>query len=167
MCPELGDKDSTRDTRFTRGVSFIFLSLSIFIISFSQENDDGYVPLLMAGDVETKDDFVKYMSQIGWVANGFVDFSIPEAGEFGFVAMDAMKVKTVSEKVGLFDEVIVYLARKVFSHTIHSVTDEIGCDNKKFEIMVRIYHVLFFTCFLVEAYGAYLCGIYHHRSESG
>jgi hypothetical protein len=60
-----------------------------------------------------------------------------------------------------------FLARKVFSHTIHSVIDETGCDNKKFEIMVRIYHVLFLSVFLVEAYGAHLLGIYHHRSESG
>jgi hypothetical protein len=121
-------------------------------------------------DVETKDDFAKYMSQIGWVGNGFVDFSksVKEDGGFNFAAFDREKVKTVSEKVGLVDEVIVFLAKKVFSHIFLPDT---GCDNidpvhMKSE-MVRIsFYLIFFTFlnFLVQARGANFCGIYQNRS---
>jgi hypothetical protein len=95
--------------------------------------------------VENKDDFLKFMSGIGWVGDRFVDtLSCCESCRevFGFITMDIMKLKRVSEKVGLYDEVIVFLAKKVFNYITHTLTAETGCDNidpvdKKSE-MVRI-----------------------------
>jgi hypothetical protein len=94
-------------------------------------------------DVETKDEFAKYMSQIGWVGNGFVDFSKAlKHGRFKFATLDLDKVKTVSEKVGLLDEVIVFLAKKVFNDIFECFrtghfTDNIDPIHKMSE-MVRI-----------------------------
>jgi hypothetical protein len=82
--------------------------------------------------VETKEGFLKFISQIGWVGNEFVDFRICCDGcqeRFGFITMDIVHLTILSQKVGLHDEVIVLLAKKVFNYIARSLSDETGCDN--------------------------------------
>jgi hypothetical protein len=79
-----------------------------------------------------KDDFLKFMSGIGWVGDRFVDALSccePCREEIGFMTMDIMKLKRMSEKVGLYDEVIVFLAKKVFNFITRTLIAETGCDN--------------------------------------
>jgi hypothetical protein len=99
-------------------------------------------------NVETRAGFVEFVSsQIGWIGNEFIDFS---ADNFEFASMDVAKVKMVSEKLGMFDEVIVFLAKKVFPvDTGDGGGDNIDPGHKKFEMVTRrvmVYRV-FYTFF--------------------
>jgi hypothetical protein len=100
-------------------------------------------------NVETRAGFVEFVSQIGWIGNEFIDFSESlKADNFEFASMDVAKVKMVSEKLGMFDEVIVFLAKKVFNrHPVDTNSgDNIDPAHKKFEMVMR--YGASISCFL-------------------
>jgi hypothetical protein len=73
-------------------------------------------------NVDNKDDFVKYMANIVWSRNSFMDFS--ESISLTpcrlrcnkYSEMNPETVLTVAKKVGMEQEVIVFLARKLFEY---------------------------------------------------